>query len=150
MTYPCFKLSQTLSVVKKLDKIKIIINEIIDEKRHKIDSFSISDLEKKNITKELNKKISLIRNKYNIIHNKLYNIINVINSCDCCINDNMKCEGGDMCLSQKENEEIWKEMDSMFEKISNFYDEIETKLVIELNLCLFKLNRIKKLNYLVA
>ena len=148
MSYQCFKISQTLPVIKKLEKVKTIISELINEKKNKIDPFPISESEKRNITKELNKKIILVSNKYNIIHNKLYNIINILNTCECCIRNEVKCEGTPMCLSSKENEEIWGDMDEIINKINDFYDEVETKLVIELNLCLFKLNRIKKINYL--
>ena len=148
MIYQCFKISQTLIIIKKLDKIKNIINDVINEKKNKIDQFPISEFDKKNIIKDLNKKISLFRNKYNIIHNKLYNIINTVNSCECCIRNDIRCEGESMCLTPEENEEIWSDMDYIYEKITNFYDEVETKLVIELNLCLFKLNQIKKINYL--
>ena len=150
MSYECFKISQAITVVNKLNKIKNIINATIRERGEKVDILSINELEKKKITKELDKKLTLVKNKYNIIHDKLYNIINILTSCECCVRNDMKCQGGVMCLKPKENEEIWIEMDSLFDKIINFYEEVETKLVIELELCLFKINRIKKISYLLT
>ena len=150
MTYQCFKISQTITVVKKLYKIKNIINNIIEERNNKIKGVAINELEKKKIVKDLDKKIQLTKNKYNIIHNKLYNIINILYSCECCINDDLKCSTESMCLKPKQNEEIWTDMDILFNKITNFYEEVESKLVIELNLCLYKINSIKKINYLIA
>ena len=122
MTYQCFKISQTISLVKKLNKIKTLINETIQERSNKIDSLHINEVEKKKITKELDKKLSLIKNKYNIIHNKLYDIINIIVKCECCIRDDMICNGGSMCLNENENEKVWENMDWLFDKIENFYN----------------------------
>ena len=150
MSYECFKISQTITMVKKLNKIKNIINTTIRERLDRVDILPINELEKKKITKELDKKLTLVKNKYNIIHEKLYNIINILMSCECCVRNDMICKGGIMCLKPKENEEIWIEMDSLFDKIINFYEEVETKLVIELELCLHKINKIKKISYLIA
>ena len=150
MTYQCFKISQSITMVKKLNKIKNIINTTIRERLDKVDVLPINELEKKKITKELDKKLTLLKNKYNTIHNKLYDIINILITCECCVRDDMTCNGGVMCLKPKENEEIWIEMDSLFDKIINFYEEVETKLVIELELCLYRINKIRKISYLVA
>ena len=150
MTYQCFKISQCISMIKKLNKIKNLINNTILERNNKINSIRINEDEKKKITGELDKRINLGKNKYNIIHNKLYDIINNLVKCECCIRDDMICNGGLMCLKENDNEEIWKEMDSIFDKIENFYLEIETKLILELELCLFRLNKIKKIDYLIA
>ena len=137
-------------MVKKLNKIKTLINETIQERSNKIDTIHVNEVEKKKITKELDKKLSLLKNKYNIIHNKLYDIINIIVKCECCIRDDVICNGELLCLKKKDNEEIWKNMDELFDKIENFYNEVETKLIMELELCLFRLNKIKKINYLIA
>ena len=136
-------------MIKKLNKIKNLINLTIQERTNKINSLRISDEEKKKITKELDKKLSQTKVKYNIIHNKLYDIINTIVKCECCNRDDLVCNGGLMCLKENDNEEIWKNMDILFDKIENFYNEIETKLVLELELCLFRLNKIKKIDYLI-
>ena len=150
MRYECFKISQAITIVKKLNKIKNIINYVIREKSNRIDPLSINELEKKKITKDLDKKLTQVKNKYKIIHDKLYNIINLLTECECCVRKDMKCQGGVMCLKPKDNEEIWLEMDGLFDKVINFYDEVETKLVIEIELCLYRVNKIKKINYLVA
>ena len=70
--------------------------------------------------------------------------------CECCVRDDMICNGGAMCLKPKENEEIWIEMDNLFDKIVNFYNEVETKLVIKSDLCLYRINKIRKISYLIA
>ena len=150
MIYQCFKISQAIPVIKKLNDIKNLINDVIKERREKIDSISINDLEKKKLTKELDKKITQVKIKYNIIHNKLYDIIDLLEKCECCVRGNINCEGDSMCLKPKNNEEIWFEMDTLFEKERVFYEEVETKLVMELNLCLFRLNKIRKISYLIA
>ena len=150
MNYQCFKISQTITLIKKLNKIKTLINQTIKERASKINSIKINEDEKKKLTKELDKKISQFKVKYNIIHNKLYDIINTIVKCECCVRDDMICNGGLMCLNEKDNEEIWKNMDILFDKIENFYNEIETKLILELELCLFRLNKIKKIDYLTT
>ena len=149
MANQCFKISQAISIIKKLNDIKTLINDVIKERREKIDSLSINDPEKKKITKELDRKITNIKIKYNIIHNKLYDIIDVLSKCECCIKEE-ECKGESLCLKQNDNDEIWFEMDTLFEKVRLFYEEVETKLVTELNLCLFRLNKIKKISYLVA
>ena len=148
MAYQCFKISQCLSLIKKLHKIKNLINDCIIERNKKINLVKINEEEKNKITKNLDKTISLFRTKYNIIHNKLYDIINVIVKCECCIRDDMVCNGGIMCLKENDNEEIWKEMDYLIDKIEIFYNDVETKLILELELCLFRLNKIKKTDYL--
>ena len=148
MSYPCFNISQCLSLVKKLHKIKKLINDTILEKNKKINSLKINEEEKNKITKELVKKLSQFKVKYNIIHNKLYDIINTIVKCECCIREGHQCDGGVMCLKENDNEEIWKEMDYLIDKIENFYNEVETKLILELELCLFRINKIKKIDYL--
>ena len=57
-------------MVKKMNKIKNIINNTIRERLDKVDVLPINELEKKKITKELDKKLLLVKNKYNIIQNK--------------------------------------------------------------------------------
>ena len=89
MSYQCFKISQVIPVVKKLNKIKNLINLTIQERTNKVNVLRINEEEKKKITKELDKKLSLTKNKYNIIHNKLYDIINTIVKCECSIRDDM-------------------------------------------------------------
>ena len=151
MSYQCFKISQAIPVVKKLNIIKNLINQTIQERTNKIEKIWINDEEKKKkITKELDKKLSLLKNKYNIIHNKLYDIINIIVKCECCIRDDIICNGDSLCLDKKDNEKIWENMDDLFDKIENFYNEVESKLIMELELCLFRINKIKKINYLIS
>ena len=137
-------------MVKKSNKIKKLINDTIQERLNKVETIHVNEVEKKKITREFDKKLTLLKNKYNIIHDKLYDIINIIVKCECCIRDDMICKGGSMCLNEKDNEKIWENMDELFDKIENFYNEIETKLVMELELCLFRLNKIRKINYLIA
>ena len=148
MTYQCFKITQSISLIKKLHKIKNLINDSILERNKKISLIKINEEEKNKITRDLDKALSLFKTKYNIIHNKLYDIINIIIKCECCVRDDMICNGGIMCLKENDNEGIWKEMDYLIDKIGNFYNDVETKLILELELCLFRINKIKKIDYL--
>ena len=148
MDYPCYKIRETINEVKNLNKIKNIINQTLQERNNKIRLIKINEEEKKKITKDLDKNISQAKVKYNIIHNKLYDIINILVKNECAMDENNLCEKGLKCLKKKDNEEIWNGMDYLISKIQEYYIEVETKLVLELELCLFKINKIKKIDYL--
>ena len=147
MDYPCYKIRDIINEIKTLNHIKNLINQTIKERKQKINLIKINEEEKKKITKELDKNISQAKVKYNIIHNQLYNTINVMVKSECCVKDDMICNGGVMCLAKKDNEEIWNLMNSLIEQIQEFYIAIETKLILELELCLFRINKIKKIDY---
>ena len=148
MYYPCYKIRDCISEIKKLNKIKNLINLTIQERNGKIKSLKINEEEKKKLTKELDKNISQTRVKYNIIHNKLYDIIGTLGKYGCALDENHLCEKGLTCLSEEDNKEVWDGMDSLISNIEEYYIEVETKLILELELCLFRLNKIKKIDYL--
>ena len=150
MFYPCYKIRECISEIKKLNKIENLINQTIQERNGKINSLKINEEEKKKATKDLDKNISQSRVKYNIIHNKLYDIINTLVKYGCALDENTLCEKGLTCLSEEDNKEVWDGMDYLITKIDEYYIEVETKLILELELCLFRLNKIKKVDYLNA
>ena len=149
MNYPCYKIRDCISEIKKLNKIKNLINLTIQERNGKINSLKINEEEKKKLTKDLDKNISLTRVKYNIIHNKLYDIIGTLGKYGCALDENHLCEKGITCLSEEDNKEVWEGMDYLISNIEEYYIEVETKLILELELCLFRLNKIKKIDYLM-
>ena len=148
--FSCLKVKNLDYLIVQLYKIKKIINNSIREKKEKIDPLAVNELEKKKITKELNRKLALIINKYNIIHNKLYHILDLISNYECSIDKRNNCEKNNFCINSKENEELWLELDGINEKINSFYYEIKVSLISETELCLFRINKIKKISYLIA
>ena len=145
--YPCLKVSQVIPLVKKMEKIKIIINDCVKDRCEKIENVGINELEKKNYTKDLDKRLTLLKNKYVILHGKLYDIIDEIVKCECCNNLDHICRGDVFCLKQKDNRKLWEEMDGLFNKIIKFYDDVESMLVLEKELCLHRVNKIRKLKF---
>ena len=148
MDYPCYKIRDIINEIKTLNNIKNLINQTIKERKQKINLIKINEEEKKKITKDLDKNISQAKVKYNIIHNQLYATINIMVKSECCVKDDMICNSGVMCLARKDNDEIWSLMNSLIEQIQGFYIAIETKLILELELCLFRINKIKKIDYI--
>ena len=144
---PCIKVKQVIPLVEKMEKIKIIIMDCIRDRYVKIENVGINEIQKKNYTKELDKKLTLTKNKYVLLHEKLYEIIDEIVKCECCSNLDHLCRGDVFCLKQEDNKKIWSETDELFSKIINFYDEVENKLVLESELCLHKINKIKKIKF---
>ena len=143
--FPCLKLSQVIPLVDKMEKIKIIIiMECIRDRYSKIENVGLNEVQKK---KELDKKLTLTKNKYIILHGKLYDIIDEIVKCECCSNSNHICKGDVFCLNHEDNKKIWEEMDGLFNKITTFYDEVENKLVLELELCLHRINKVRKVKF---
>ena len=152
--YPCLKIYQLIPLIKKLEKIKLIIKDCYNIRNIKIENIFRGDLadklsvrEKKNFVKELDHKLETSEAKYNKIHKELYGVIDEIYGCECCINKNMICKGGSMCLKIKDNKKLWDMVDKISVTSYNFYDEIESMLVIETELCLYKLNKINKIKF---
>ena len=144
---PCIKINQVTPLVVKMEKIKKIITDCVRERNVKINSVGIEEEFKKNLTKELDKKLTLTKNKYLLLYNKLYEIIDKMVKCECCSNLDHECKGDVFCLEPEESKKIWNEMDGLFSKIINFYEEIKNKLLIEIELCLYRINRIKKIKF---
>ena len=145
--FPCLKVNQVIPLVEKMEKIKIIIMDCIRDRYVKIENVGMNEMQKKNFTKELDKKLTLTKNKYVILHDKLYDIVDEIVKCECCSNLDHICRGDVFCLKHEDNKKIWEEMDGLFNKIINFYDEVENKLVLELELYLHRINKIRKVKF---
>ena len=152
--YPCLKVSQVIPLVKKLEKIKIVITNCADNRNERIENIFKNELdgrvtvmEKKNLLKELDKKLYQMKNIYAVIHNKLYDVVETIHKCECCVNPSRICKGRVMCLKSEENKKLWEEMDKLSVSVLNFYEEVESKLVLETELCFHLLNKIKKIKF---
>ena len=145
--YPCLKVSQVIPLVEKMEKIKIIIGDCVKHRYGKIENIGINEIQKKNYTKELDKRLTLTKNKYVLLHGKLYDILDEIVKCECCSSLEHICRGDVFCLKQEDNKKLWEEMDGLFNKIINFYEEVENGLVLELELCLHRINKIRKVKF---
>ena len=149
--FPCLKIKDIITLIKKLEKIKKIIKECNGERTEKIENIynkeGINELEKKYQLLNLDKRLKLSIKKYVLLHNKLYNVIESIYSCECCMNSNKVCKKGSGCLKNKDNDKFWEITDELHNEIDDFYTEVETMLVVETEICFHKLNKIKKINY---
>ena len=145
--FPCLKVSQVIPLVKKMEKIKIIIKDVRFDRYERIENISINELEKKKQTKDLDKRLTLCQNKYILLHGKLYDILDEIVKCECCNSPNHICRGDVFCLKQEDFKKLWEEMDGLFNKIINFYDEVESMLVLETELCFHRINKIRKVKF---
>ena len=149
MRYPCLKVSQVIPLVKKLEKIKIIIKECNHDRYNRIEHIYENELKntvsiktKKEQLKDLDKRLASSKNKYTVMHRKLYDILSVIIECECCSNAGHVCRGDVFCLDREDNEKLWEQMDALHMNIINFYDEVDGMLVIETEMCFHKLNKI--------
>ena len=145
--YSCLKVRQLNYLIDIMNKIKNIIKKCNEAKIDKIDPLSIIEIEKKKLTKELDKKLNLVKNRYDLLHSKLYNILDIIINCECSNSKKNNCKKDSLCLKSKENEELWLERDNLYEKILKFYQEIKINLILETELCLYRVNKIKKINF---
>ena len=148
--YGCVKVKHFNTLILNLAEIKQIINFCLTQKIEKLDKADINKTDKNKMIKDLNKKLTPVINKHNIIHNKLYNIIDIISNYECSISLSDDCKKDNFCINSKENEELWMEVDELYNKLNVFYYEIHISLIRETEFCLFKLNKIKKISYLLA
>ena len=153
--YPCLKIYQIITLIKKLEKIKFLIEDCKVCRNVKIKNIvtkdlgaRITSLEKKNLTKELDHILIQFTQKYRQLHNTLYSIVEEIHGCECCVNPSRICRGGTMCLKPEENQKLWEAVDKFSVGILNFYDEVESKLVLETELCLYRCNQIQRIELL--
>ena len=151
--FPCLKIRDIFTLIKNLEKVKFIIKECINERTNKIeniynkDFLNINEMEKKYQLLDLDKRLKLTTKKYILLHNKLYNVIENIIKCECCVNSNKQCKKDSSCLKNKDNDKYLEITDELHNEIDNFYNEVETMLVVETEICFHKLNKIKKINY---
>ena len=134
----CLKITDINSLIKKLEKIKIIIKDCLKDRIN----FDAKDC------KELDKKITLYKKKYVILHNKLYNIVENLLNCRCCVTPDHTCNKDSCCLNTEENKKIWTTIDEIHNELYDFYKEIEIGLVLETEIIFHKLNKIKKISFL--
>ena len=92
-------------------------------------------------------KLKLTKKKYVLLHNKLYNVIEILLTCKCCKDSNEKCNKESHCLKEKDNKKVWEIVDELHNEIQDFYDEIEHSLVVETEICFHRLNKIKKIKF---
>ena len=145
--YPCIKIYQFNYLIKKLKKVKSTIRKCENDRFKIIENVEISKIEKKNLTKSLDKKLSLVKNKYVIIHNNFYELINEVMKYECCTNINRECKKDVLCMKKEDNDRVLKSISDLNNKIVNFSKEVETYLVIENELCLHRINKIKKIKF---
>ena len=67
--------------------------------------------------------------------------------CRCCVTPDHTCNKDSCCLKLSDNEKVWNTIDELHNELNDFYLEIETGLVVETEICLHKLNKIKKISF---
>ena len=151
---PCLKIDRISVLIKKMEKIKIIIKDCLIDRNQRIEEIynkeintRVNEEEKKKQLEEMDKRITLTKKKYILLHNKLYDVIEILLSCKCCSDNGMKCMKESCCLNEKDNKKVYDIIDDLFNKIQDFYDEVETNLVIETEICFHKLNKIKRIDF---
>ena len=151
---PCLKINRITRLIKKLEKIKIIIKDCLKDRNQRLESIYVKEVntnvneeEKKKQLEELDKRIKLYKKKYILLHNKLYNVIEVLLTCKCCKMMDDKCAKDSNCLKEIDNNKVWEIVDHLHNEVEDFYREIETMLVVETEICFHKLNKIKKIKF---
>ena len=152
--FPCLKINRISGLIKKLEKIKIIIKDCLKDRNQRIETIytkevntNFNEEEKKQALIEMDKKIKLAKKKYILLHDKLYNVIEVLLTCKCCISNGDKCHKDGNCFKPKDNNKVWEDVDQLNNEIQDFYEEIEVSLVVETEICFHKLNKIKKIKF---
>ena len=150
----CLKLNNINTLIKKLEKIKIIIKDCCRDREETIENIfnkelnaNLNERDKKKYTQSLDKKLNLYKKKYSLLHNKLYNVVDIIANCKCCVNIDHHCNRDSFCLKKEDNEKVWEIIDEIHNDFDNFYLDLELDLVVEKEICLHKLNKIKKINF---
>ena len=151
---PCLNISRITGLIKRLEKIKIIIKDCLKDRNQRIEGIyskevntNVNEEEKKKQLEELDKRLKLYKKKYILLHNKLYNVIEVLLTCKCCKTMDDKCVKDSGCLKEMDNNKVWEIVDNLHNELDNFYSEVETMLVVETEICFHKLNKIKKIKF---
>ena len=151
---PCLKLNRISGLIKKLEKIKIIIKDCLKDRNQRIEGIyakevntNVNEEEKKKQLEELDKRLKIYKKKYVLLHNKLYNVIEILLTCKCCSMLDDKCNKDGHCLKTVDNNKVWEIVDYLSNEIEDFYREIETMLVVETEICFHRLNKIKKIKF---
>ena len=153
-SYPCLKINRIMNLIKKLESIKIIIKDCLKDRNQRIEFIYtkelnnyVNEIEKKSQLEEMEKRLKLTKKKYILLHNKLYDVIEILLSCKCCSSTGDKCNKDSLCLKPEDNIKVWETVDELHNEINNFYEEVETLLVVETEICFHKLNKIKKIKF---
>ena len=128
---PCIKLYQFDYHLKKLERIKSIIKNCDNDRYQIIENVEISKIEKKNLTKDLDNILSIVKDKYVVIHNEFYELINEIVKYECCSDINRECSKDALCMSKEDNNRIFKAIKVLFKKIVKLYGNAESNLIRE-------------------
>ena len=152
--FPCLKITRINPLIKKLEKIKIIIKDCLKDRCERMENIfskevntNFNEKEKKKQLEELDKKLILYKKKYVLMHNKLYNVIEILIRCKCCSNGQHICNKDANCLKNGDNEKVWETVDDLHNELDNFYLDVETMLVVETEICFHKLNKIKSIRF---
>ena len=151
----CLKLSNINKLIKKLEKIKIIIKDCNTDRYKNIENIfskelasSLNESDKKKYTASLDKKLTLYKKKYYLLHNKLYNVVDTVINCKCCVIPDHHCNRDSYCLNKNDNEKVWELVDEIHNDLHNFYNDLELDLVLEKEICFHRLNKIKKIPFI--
>ena len=145
--YPCMKIYQFDYHLKKLERIKYIIKSCENDRYKIIENVEINKIEKKNLTKDLDKKLEIVKNKYVLFHSEFYELINEIIKYECFSDINRECTKDALCMSNEDNNRVRKTIKVLFNKITKLYGNAKSDLIRENELCLYKINKIKKINF---
>ena len=144
MPIECLKISRLISLQKKLKKIKMIIVDCKKQtKRINRSEPNILNVKKKNeliAFYEKHKKISEeIIKRYDLIHDKLYGVIEKLHDNECG-RTNHVCENGKNCFTEEENEKLYRIVDTVSIEIYDLYSDVENVLVTTTELYAHKMN----------
>ena len=144
MSIECLKISRLLSLQNKLKKIKIIIVDCTKQTRriNKNEPNILNVKKKKELVEfyEKHRKIcEELIHRYDLIHDKLYDVVEKLHGCECSRKDG-RCEREKHCLSEEENEKLYKIVDTVHVEIYDLYTDVENILVTTTELYAHKMN----------
>ena len=144
MSIECLKITRLLTLQKKLKKIKMIIVDCRKQtKRINRNENSILNGKKKNELKSFFEKHNRISKeiikRYDLIHDKLYGVIEKLYDNDCSKSNN-SCENGKHCLDEEENNKLYSIADRVHVEIYDLYNDVENILVTNSELYAHKMN----------
>ena len=81
----------------------------------------VNEIEKKSQLENVEKRLKLTKNKYILLHNKLYNVVQSLLQCKCCYSSDHVCRKDSHCLKQDVNKSLWEIVDELHNSILDFY-----------------------------
>ena len=116
----CLKLNGLIGLQKKLKKIKMIIVDCRKQTRRiKNSETSVSKEELVKFYENHQKISESFVKKYDVMHDKLYDVIEKLYKNKCCSNEKIVCVKGKCCLKQSDNEKFFKIVDKLWVDIKN-------------------------------